>query len=51
MKSWSDLSWREKRAIQEGNVNRYRYNTGYTFQVKTEVQKGQKKKEDVNNGS
>lgn len=43
MKSWCDLSWREKCKIQEGKVNSFKYLTGYTFDVKTKVKKERKK--------
>ncbi len=45
MKSWGDLSWREKCNIREGNVNSFNYLTGYTFQVKQEVVRGKEKEE------
>lgn len=44
MKSWCDLSWREKCEIEEGDTNSFKYLTGYTFQVKTKVQKGKEEK-------
>ena len=45
MKAWCDLSWREKCDIEEGNVDAYKYFSGYTFDVKTKVQDGKKRKE------
>ena len=44
MKSWCDLSWREKCKIEEGNVNEYSYLSGYSFDVKTKVKEGKEKK-------
>jgi len=49
MKSWCDLSWREKCKIKSGEVNSFSYLSGYTFDVKTKVQKGINEKE-KNNG-
>lgn len=46
MKSWCDLSWREKCKIEEGDVNEFDYSSGYTFQVKTKVSEGKEKKQD-----
>ncbi len=51
MKSWCDLSWREKCKIEEGNVNGFSYLTGYSFQVKTKVRKGKEKKENEKNNN
>jgi len=45
MKSWCDLSWREKRRIEEGEVNTFHYCSGYDFRVKRKVEEGQEKKE------
>lgn len=45
MKSWCDLSWREKCNIEEGNVNSLDYLSEYTFDVKTKVEKGKENKE------
>ena len=42
MKYWSDLSWKEKKDIENGRVNKYRYLTGYSFEVKTQVLKNKK---------
>ena len=44
MRSWCDLSWREKCKIESGKVNKFDYLTGYTFQVKTKVREGKEKK-------
>ncbi len=44
MKNWCDLSWREKRKIEEGEVNRYSY-MSHSFQVKTKVKEGIDRKE------
>jgi len=46
MKSWCDLSWREKCEIEEGNVPDFKYSTGYTFDVKSKVREGKEKKEE-----
>ena len=40
MKSWCDLSWREKCKIEDGDVNSLSYLSGYDFNVKTKVKKG-----------
>ena len=48
MKSWCDLSWNEKCDIEEGEVNPFDYLSGYSFDVKTRVQEGQKKLEENN---
>ena len=45
MKSWCDLSWREKCKIESGEVNPFSYLSGYDFRVKTKVQEGLDKKE------
>jgi hypothetical protein len=45
MKSWCDLSWTEKRAIEEGKVSRLSYLTDYEFSVKMKVEEGQEKRE------
>jgi len=45
MKSWGDLSWREKCRVKAGDVNSFKYLTGYTFQVKTKVREGKERKE------
>ena len=44
MKSWCDLSWREKCEIKEGDVSNFKYSTGYTFDVKAKVREGKNKK-------
>jgi len=44
MKSWCDLSWREKRNIEEGKVNSLSYQTGYEFIVKQKVAEGKEQK-------
>ena len=53
MKSWSDLSWREKCEIRDGEARVYKYISGYTFDVKTKVSKGIKEKQvkETNNGT
>ena len=43
MKSWCDLSWREKRAIEDGDVNELSYQSGYSFDVKQKVDEGKEK--------
>ena len=43
MKSWCDLSWREKGKINNGDVNPHKYHT-YSFRVKTKVREGIDKK-------
>lgn len=43
MKSWCDLSWREKCKINEGNVSSLKYLSGYSFQVKTKVREGKER--------
>ena len=48
MKSWCDLSWREKCKIEEGEVNSYSYSSGYDFNVKKKVEEGLETKEDYN---
>lgn len=45
MKGWSDLSWREKCKIKNGDVASFKYLTGYTFEVKQKVREGKEKKE------
>ncbi len=40
MKSWCDLSWREKCRIKSGGVNSLSYQSGYDFRVKAKVQEG-----------
>lgn len=45
MKSWCDLSWREKCKIRDGDAPRFKYLTGYAFQVKMKVIEGRKNKE------
>ena len=45
MKCWCDLSWQEKCRIEDGEVNRLSYGSGYSFEVKTKVEKGQEQKE------
>lgn len=45
-KTWGDLSWREKCAIQNGTTNRYSYQSGYSFDVKSKVAEGQRKREE-----
>lgn len=47
MKSWCDLSWREKCKINEGEVNSFSYLTDYDFNVKSKVQEGLAKKEEA----
>lgn len=49
MKGWCDLSWREKCKIQEGDVNSFKYLTGYTFDVKQKVKVGKEQKEKSEN--
>lgn len=44
MKSWCDLSWNEKCKIEEGRINSFSYQSGYTFQVKNKVEEGVKNK-------
>ncbi len=44
MKSWCDLSWREKRKIEDGDVNPYSYQC-CSFRVKTKVKEGKILKE------
>jgi len=44
MKSWCDLSWREKCKINEGEVNSFKYLSGYDFRVKTKVRDGIERK-------
>lgn len=50
MKSWCDLSWREKCKINDGDVNPYSYQC-CSFRVKTKVEEGivlkEKQKEKV----
>lgn len=40
MKAWCDLTWREKCKIEAGDVSPLKYQTGYTFEVKSKVRKG-----------
>lgn len=40
MKSWCDLSWREKCKINNGETNSFKYLCGYDFRVKTKVREG-----------
>lgn len=47
MKSFSDMSFSEKQKIEEGRVNPLDYLSDCTFQVKQEVEKGIKKKENI----
>ncbi len=44
MKSWCDLSWREKCKITNGEVNKFNYLSGYDFRVKTKVREGVERK-------
>jgi len=46
LKSWCDLSWREKCKIENGEVNKFDYLSGYDFRVKTKVREGKEKKDD-----
>ena len=43
MKSWCDLSWKEKCDIESGNVTSFDYLCGYDFNVKSKVVVGQEK--------
>lgn len=43
MKTFGDMSWSEKQKIKKGRVNTFKYNTGYTFDVKRKVDMGHKK--------
>ena len=45
MKSWCDLSWREKCKIESGEVNPLSYSSGYSFDIKTKVKEGIKEKD------
>ena len=49
MKSWCGLSWREKCKIQDGEVNSFKYLTGYTFDVKQKVKDGIEQKDKSKN--
>jgi predicted 3-demethylubiquinone-9 3-methyltransferase (glyoxalase superfamily) len=51
MKSWCDLSWREKQKIEGGDVNSFNYSEGYSFQVKQKVQEGIEKTNEKKNQS
>ena len=42
MKSWCDLSWREKCAINEGRARKSKYLSGYDYRVKVKVKEGEK---------
>ncbi len=44
MKSWGDLSWREKCKIRDGDVSDFKYLSGYSFDVKAKVRDGKEKK-------
>jgi len=46
MKFGCDLSWKEKCDIADGSANHYKYSTGYSFNVKSDVAEGQKRKEE-----
>lgn len=46
MKSWCDLSWTEKRKIEQGKVNSLDYLTGYDFNVKAKVRESKREKEE-----
>ncbi|OYV26020.1 MAG: hypothetical protein B7W98_03435 [Parcubacteria group bacterium 20-58-5] len=45
MKSFYDLPFNEKVAIQEGRADPLKYGTGYSFAVKAAVQNGVEQKE------
>jgi len=45
MKGWCDLSWNEKRKIEEGNINEFDYLSGYEFRVKVKIDEGITKRE------
>jgi len=40
VKSWCDLSWREKCKIERGEVSLLKYQSGYDFRVKSKVREG-----------
>jgi len=44
MKSWCDLSWNEKCSIYNGEVNEYKYLSGYSFEVKARIIEGKHNK-------
>jgi len=44
MTSWGDLSWREKKRVEAGQVDPYGYSLGYTFDVKVRVSEGQRRR-------
>jgi len=46
VKSWCDLSWREKCKIQEGNVNSFKYSFGYDSRVRNKVRENQEKRDE-----
>ena len=46
MKSFYHLTWLEKCDMESGRVNPYDYLTGYDFNVKSAVEKGQRKKDE-----
>ena len=39
MKSFGDLSWREKCKLRDGEAKEYKYSSGYTFDVKQKAKK------------
>ena len=47
MKSFGDLSWREKCKLRDGEAKEYKYSSGYTFDVKQKSKKAKEKAQHI----